>query len=109
MLPTDARGGESLAQRERLKQRSYHSPRRWPCPVKFSAVGGKPSEVSLYVLSAEPLLNKFIFDRRCAQVNRRYIKWNDNQPEREGARLTSLQNMRSLTLAPTGRGFSVSM
>src|SRR5439155_11343282 len=31
-------------------------------PLKISAVGGKPSEVSLYLLSAEPLLNKFIFD-----------------------------------------------
>jgi hypothetical protein len=31
-------------------------------PLRISAVSGKPSEVSLYVLSAEPLLDRFIFN-----------------------------------------------
>src|SRR4051812_25022774 len=33
-------------------------------PLAISAVNGAPSEISLYVLSAEPLLNSVIFDRK---------------------------------------------
>jgi HEAT repeat protein len=37
-------------------------------PLKISSVSGKPSEVSLYVLSTEPLLNKFIYDKAVEKI-----------------------------------------
>ena len=40
-------------------------------PLRISALAGKSSEVSLYVLSAQPLLNEFIFDKSAAQAQRR--------------------------------------
>ena len=35
-------------------------------PLAISAVNGKPSEISLYVLSVEPLMSRAIFDRQMA-------------------------------------------
>ena len=40
-------------------------------PLRISAVGGKPSEVSLYVLSAGPLLDRVTFDKRLEKVHQR--------------------------------------
>lgn len=68
-------------------------------PLKISAVGGKPSEVSIYVLSAEPLLNKLIFDKAEGALSRRHTEWAQQKPQSAPARLTSLQNMRTLSLA----------
>jgi len=33
-------------------------------PLAFSSVNGKPSEISLYVLSAQPLLSSVVYDRK---------------------------------------------
>jgi HEAT repeat protein len=68
-------------------------------PLKISAVGGKPSEVSLYVLSQEPLLNRFIFDKGRDKLNKRLAEWEQSRPQRDKARATSMQNLRSLQLA----------
>jgi hypothetical protein len=40
-------------------------------PLAISAVNGRPSEVSLYVLSSEPLINRAIFDERFAAYSQR--------------------------------------
>lgn len=37
-------------------------------PLAISAVNGTPSEVSLYVLSAEPLMNGFIYDKQAREL-----------------------------------------
>ncbi|HUS36228.1 MAG TPA: DUF2330 domain-containing protein, partial [Verrucomicrobiae bacterium] len=37
-------------------------------PLKISSVAGKPSEVSLYVISEKPLLNRFVFDEARANL-----------------------------------------
>jgi len=68
-------------------------------PLKISAIGGKPSEVSLYVLSAEPLLNKFIFDQASEALRLRYTEWEQAKPQNSKARIISMQNMRTLQLA----------
>jgi len=63
-------------------------------PLRISAVGGKPSEVSLYVLSAEPLLDRFTFERSLEKIDRSRVEWEEARPQREQARAISLQNMR---------------
>ena len=68
-------------------------------PLKISAVSGKPSEVSIYVLSAEPLLNKFIFDKACEKLDERYVEWEKTKSQREKSRQISNQNMRTMSLA----------
>ena len=68
-------------------------------PLRISAVGGKPSEVSIYVLSAEPLLNGFIFDKECERLDRLRVEWEEARPQREEDRETSMRNLRSLSLA----------
>jgi HEAT repeat protein len=68
-------------------------------PLKISAVGDKPSEVSVYVFSSEPLLNKFIFDKACEKLDQQLIEWENTKPQREAARETSRQNLRTLNLA----------
>ncbi len=68
-------------------------------PLRISAVGGKPSEVSIYVLSAEPLMDSFIFDKACEKVDRRRVEWENARPQREQASAISLQNLRSLSLS----------
>jgi len=72
-------------------------------PLKISAVGKKPSEVSLYVLSAEPLLDRFIFDHALEQLDKHLMQWRQERermrPQREKHLETCLQNLRSLQLA----------
>ena len=68
-------------------------------PLKISAVGGKPSKVSVYVLSTEPLLNAFIFDKGIGKLNQRRAEWQRTAKDREEMRKKSMQNMRSLRLA----------
>ncbi len=55
-------------------------------PLRISAVAGKPSEVSLYVLSAEALLDKFIFHKDLAKLQ---------EQEAEGAGTAKKQAARS--------------
>ena len=68
-------------------------------PLGISAVGGEPSEVSLYVLSAEPLLNGVMFDKVLEKVAQRRTEWERTANERERAGETSLQNARTLQMA----------
>jgi HEAT repeat protein len=68
-------------------------------PLKISAVGGKPSEVSLYVLSAEPLLDRMLFDRACDKLDRDAAEWEHDKAERQKSREMSLRNMRTIQLA----------
>ncbi len=72
-------------------------------PLKISAVGGKPSEISLYVLSTEPLINHAIFDTEWAKLSEERAKWEDDREKNAkkyaaNARI-SAQNARSLGLA----------
>ena len=68
-------------------------------PLKISAVGGKPSEVSVYVLSAEPLVNRFIFDKELGKLRQERAEWDSHAKERSEMRRRSMQNSRSLGLA----------
>jgi HEAT repeat protein len=81
---------------------SFDTP-RCVFPLKISAVGNKPSEVSLYVLSAEPLLDRFIFDHALEQMDKHLMEWRQERermrPQREKQLETCLQNLRSLQLA----------
>jgi HEAT repeat protein len=68
-------------------------------PLKISAMNEKPSEISLYVLSQEPLLEKFIFGKACDNLRQSHSEWTKQTPERSRSRVTSYQNMRSMQLA----------
>ncbi len=67
-------------------------------PLRISAVGGKPSEVSLYVLSTEPMLNRLLLDEALQKriAEQTTGKWNTE--EREAARRNAMRNSRLLTL-----------
>jgi HEAT repeat protein len=67
-------------------------------PLRISAVSGKPSEVSLYVLSAEPLLDKFIFDKARQKLDGLRAKWEQARPERIRNREQCEQNLRVMRL-----------
>jgi len=68
-------------------------------PLSISAVGGKPSEVLIYVLSAEPLLDPFTFDKSIEKIDRRRLEWEEARPQRLGSHALSLQNLRILQLS----------
>jgi hypothetical protein len=51
-------------------------------PLRISAMSGKPSEVSLYVLSAEARLDKFIYDQARQKLAQRRAEWEQRRPER---------------------------
>ena len=65
-------------------------------PLRVSAVGGKPSEVSLYVLSAEASLDRFIFDRSRQRLNERRTEWEQTTPQRTKAREQCERNLRAI-------------
>ncbi len=67
-------------------------------PLKISAVAGKPSEVSLYVISAKPLVTKFMVDEACARLDQRYANVLKQQPERERQQMEYMRNQRSRSL-----------
>jgi hypothetical protein len=54
-------------------------------PLAISAVNGKPSEVSLCVLSAEPLMSRVIFEKKFAAYCHAREEWIKQRPEREKA------------------------
>ncbi len=54
-------------------------------PLAISAVNGKSSEVSLYVLSSEPLTSRVIFDKKFSAYSRKRAEWIQNAPERQKA------------------------
>src|SRR5262249_1394310 len=72
-------------------------------PLKISSITGKPSEISLYVLSAEALLEKPAFDQALAQLHQRYLEWaqtrEQNKPARANNQRTSMRNHQALRLA----------
>jgi HEAT repeat protein len=68
-------------------------------PLKISSVAGKPSEVSLYVLSAEPLVEPFIFAKVVEKFRRQKLEWERHAKQREANAAQSLRNLRSLNLA----------
>src|SRR5207249_2086215 len=68
-------------------------------PLRISAVAGKPSEVSLYVMSAEPLLNKFIFDGRVSKWRQEKIEYDSKAEQRRQNARSSMRNIRRLDLA----------
>lgn len=76
-------------------------------PLKISAVAGKPSEVSLYVLSEQPLLNRFVFDEACMKLEQQHAEWAREKVKHAGARERAMENQRVLGLAfqltPTAR------
>lgn len=59
-------------------------------PLKISAVNGKASEVSLYVVAKEPWLAPFIFGKSAEELGRQYAQWEDEKPQRA----VQLQQMR---------------
>ncbi len=68
-------------------------------PLKVSAVGAKPSEVSLYVLSAEPLLNRNVLDLRLERLHQEKIDYDAQAKEHEQLNLTAAKNRRSMALS----------
>ncbi len=68
-------------------------------PLRISAISGKPSEVSLYVVAAEPLLNRFMFEEACEKLDQRHVEWEREKPRREAARRNSMVNTRAMSLA----------
>lgn len=77
-------------------------------PLRISAVAGKPSEVSLYVLSAQPLLSLSLFDESRKNLEQQYSEWEQNKKKHAGSREQSMENLRVLNLSfqmtPTVRG-----
>ncbi|EEF60661.1 DUF2330 domain-containing protein [Pedosphaera parvula] len=67
-------------------------------PLKISAVGGKPSEVSLYVIAAEPLLSRFIYGQSVERLGQKYNQWEAEKSARQESRQKSHQNMSALGL-----------
>src|ERR1051326_8981216 len=80
---------------------SFDSPR---CifPLKISSITGKPSEISLYVFSHEPLLEKSTFDRSFEQLHQRHLERdrerNTNQVDRAKMSRTAMLNHQRLML-----------
>jgi HEAT repeat protein len=68
-------------------------------PLRISAVGGKPSEVSLYVLSTEALLNRFIFDKNRQTLDQGRTEWEQTRPQRTRARERCEQNLGAMRVA----------
>ncbi len=50
-------------------------------PLAISSVNGAPSEISLYVLSAEPLLSSVVYDRRFEAHKKDYNLWLESRGE----------------------------
>jgi HEAT repeat protein len=67
-------------------------------PLSISAVGGKPSEVSLYVLSASPLLDRFTFDKRLEKIHQRLAERERTRPLSE-ERFPQIMHNQQMLLA----------
>jgi HEAT repeat protein len=68
-------------------------------PLSISAVGGKPSEVSLYVLSASPLLDRFTFDKRLEKIHQRLAEQERTRPRSEERFPQIMRNQQMLRAA----------
>jgi len=95
LVSDGARGNPTVDQRERKEIQtklssgelhplliSFDTP-KCVFPLRISDVNGKPSEVSLYVLSTEPLLNRFILNKRLELLAQRRAEWERKKPERQ--------------------------
>lgn len=65
-------------------------------PLRISAVNGRPSEVSLYVLATEPLLNRFILNKRFEGLEQQRARWEKDRPEREKSNDQSILHAQML-------------
>jgi HEAT repeat protein len=76
--------------------------------LRISAAAAKPSEVSLYVLSEQPLLSRPLFDESRKKLEQQYSEWEQNKKKYAGGREQSKENLRVLNLSfqmtPTVRG-----
>jgi HEAT repeat protein len=70
-------------------------------PLRISAVSGKASQVSIYVLSAEPLLEAFIFDQAVKKLEQRWVEWDKTRPQREKSFRESTQGTGRIQLSYT--------
>ena len=68
-------------------------------PLAISAVNGRPSEVSLYVLSAEPAMSRVIFEKRFEAYLRQRAEWVRQQPDRQRAREETIKRREELRSA----------
>jgi hypothetical protein len=67
-------------------------------PLKISAAGGKPSEVSLYIIAAEPLLSGFIYGQSIEKLGRQCAQWETEKSVREEQRRKMSENQNVLKL-----------
>jgi HEAT repeat protein len=68
-------------------------------PLKISSVAGKPSDVSLYVISEKPLLNRFVFDESCKKLEEERANWEKSKTSRTENQRKIRENMRTMQLA----------
>ncbi len=68
-------------------------------PLKISAVGGKPSEVLLYVLSEKPLCNRFLYDENRKVINQRLAQAENQSARYAAGRRQCEENNRVLQLS----------
>jgi HEAT repeat protein len=73
-------------------------------PLRISAVAGKPSEVSLYVLSEQPLVCPWLFNQAFGALDAEYARWVRGKPERERMRREASERRRALSLSFQLRG-----
>ena len=68
-------------------------------PLKISAVGGKPSEVLLYVLSEKPLCSRFLLDEGSTTINQRFARAEKEAASYAASRHQCLENNGVLNLS----------
>ncbi len=68
-------------------------------PLRISAVGGKPSEVSLCLLSPEALIDKFIFDRDLGNLQHQQAEGSATTKEQEARSRSSLEDLEQIRVA----------
>ena len=72
-------------------------------PLAISAVNGKPSEISLYVLSSEPLMSRAIFEKRLDAYRRGKAEWIRGRPERQRGREAEMRRLLDGRIHAVGR------
>ncbi len=68
-------------------------------PLKISALNGKPSEVSLYIIARELLVEKAIFDKNLAQLHRQREERKKAEPAQQRAREQTMRNLQVMSMA----------
>src|SRR5215831_10010425 len=75
-------------------------------PLAISSVNGAASEISLYVLSPEPLLSSVIYDRKLKVYTAEMDKWTASRGQREQARERFLaERMKMVRQSPMAARF----